>query len=326
MIQLFRKFSPSNLFFLIVIGLVLAFSAFFHLPAEMHTELFDRSVGVFLGSLNDLKLAPQTNILITLFLTVIQAILLNRIVTHYNLLGQPTFIPALMYMTTASLLLPFLALSPALICNFFLIWMIYKLMGMYHKTEVKSTLFDVGMMVAAGSLFYFPFILFFPILWIALVIYRPFDFREWFAGIFGLLAVYFLLGLLYLWFDQLPDFYAIFNPLRHPFPRSFYIELHDYWVFLPLAFILVLFLNSVRENIFRSVVFARKGFHLLLYFLLISIVAYYVDSDTPDYHFLLCAPPLSIYLAYYFVYAKTRWFYETVYLIFLLTILYFQIF
>ncbi|QNL51220.1 beta-carotene 15,15'-monooxygenase [Olivibacter sp. SDN3] len=326
MINLFRKFTPANLAFLIAIAVILCIGAFIHLPRAFHPLLFEPSISSLLDNFDDFTLTPKSNVIITLVITIGQALFLNRIVDNHNLLGKPTFLPALMYVTTASLLLPFLALTPTLICNFFLIWMIDKLLKTYHRKEVKSTLFDLGMLVAVGTLFYFPFIVMFPLLWIALIIFRPFDWREWVAGLLGFVVIYFLLGIIYLWNDQLAAYYAIWKPLTHAFPTSFNIDLYDYWVLLPLALVLILFLNTLRENFYKSIVHVRKSFQLLFFMFLFGAASFYLKADTPDFHFLLCAPPISIYMAYYFNFAKLRWFYEGVYTILLLTILYFQLF
>lgn len=326
MINLFRKFTPANLAFLIAMAIVLCIGAFIHLPDAFHPLLFEPAIASLLDNFDDFTLTPKSNVIITLVITIGQALFLNRIVDNHNLLGKPTFLPALMYVTTASLLLPFLALTPTLICNFFLIWMIDKLLKTYHRKEVKSTLFDLGMLVAVGTLFYFPFIVMFPLLWIALIIFRPFDWREWMAGLLGFVVIYFILGIIYLWNDQLSAFYAIWKPLTRSFPTSFDIDLYDYWVLLPLALVLVLFLNTLRENFYKSIVHVRKSFQLLFFMFLFGAASFYLKADTPDFHFLLCAPPISIYMAYYFNFAKLRWFYEGVYALLLLMILYFQLF
>src|SRR5690606_33269265 len=131
------------------------------------------------------------------------------ITNRYNLLGRPTFLPALMYIALASMLTPFLVLTPTLICNFLLIWMIDKFLSIYRRTDIISLVFDLGLIIAVGTLFYFPFISFLVLIWIGLLIFRPFNWREWAAGPFGFIVIYFLLFILYIWTDQLSSFYNI---------------------------------------------------------------------------------------------------------------------
>lgn len=328
MIDFFRKFTPANLFFLIGIGFLLCLAALYNLPESFHPILFEPAVTDFLQFLDDVHLTPTTNVLFTLVITVAQAFLLNGVVNKYNLLGSSTFLPALMYVTTASLLLPFLALTPTLLCNFLLIWMLDKSLNIYHTGNALAEVFDMGMIVAIGSLIYFPFLGMFPIVWVSLILFRPFNWREWISGVIGFLTVYFLLGVIYFWNDRMDDFYGIWSPLQQPFPLqlNFDIESYDYFVLVPLALILLLFLNSLRKNFYKSIVHVRKAFQLLFLMLLCSLLSASLTDVFPDYHFMLSLMPLSIYMAYYFNHARIKWMYEGLYLVLLISILYFQFF
>src|SRR5690606_14303371 len=123
-----------------------------------------------------------------------------------------------MYMTLVSLFIPFLVLSPPLICNFIAIWMLGKLFNIYKQADVKGLMFDLGMIVAFGSLIYFPFMVMMVLLWISLIIFRPFNWREWITPLLGFTAVYFLLGVVYYWTNRLPEFFKIFEPWGYSFP------------------------------------------------------------------------------------------------------------
>src|SRR3546814_11798794 len=103
-------------------------------------------------------ITPTISVLITVALTIIQGLLLNFVVNKYNLLGKPNYLTALLYITLASMLTPFLTLSSTLICNFFLIWMIDKFLFIYRRAEIKSVMYDLGLIIALGTLFYFQFL------------------------------------------------------------------------------------------------------------------------------------------------------------------------
>ncbi|WP_257666123.1 DUF6427 family protein [Parapedobacter tibetensis] len=326
MINQFRKYTPLNILLLSIIGLLLCLGVFIHLPENLMPVFFEPAISNFTGTLYPENISPEANVVITLILTIIQGLLINRVVNDFNLVGRPGFLAALMYMVLASLILPFLVLSPILICNFLSIWMLSKLLSIYRRAEIKPLMFDLGMIVALGSLVYFPFIVMLLLLWFSLVVFRPFNWREWIAAFIGFLTVYFLLGVVYLWFDRLGEFYEIWLPLTHPFPTSIHMEIYDYLVLLPVVLILVLFAFTLRQNFFKSVVHIRKSFQLLFCMLMLSIVSFYLNPDYAINHFLLAVPPISIYMAYYFNYATKRWFYESVFALLLLTILYFQFF
>ena len=326
MIDQFRKYTPLNILLLAIIGIVLCLGAFTHLPDGLTPVFFEPAISNFTGKLYEGAISPEINVMITLVVTIVQALFINQVVNMANLIGRPSFLTALMYLALASLILPFLVLSPILICNFLSVWMLSKLLSLHRQTEIKSLMFDLGMIVALGSLVYFPFIVMMLLLWGGLIIFRPFSWREWLAAFIGFIAIYFLLGVIYFWFDRLPDFYRIWLPLTHPFPTSINIETYDYFVLIPVAFILVLFLITLRQNFFKSVVHIRKSFQLLSGMLLLAVLSFYLNPELAINHFLLCVPPIAIYMAYYFNFATKRWFYESVFALLLLVSIYFQFF
>lgn len=326
MINQFRKYTPLNILFLSAVGLILCLGVFLHLPADLMPVFFEPAISNFTGKLYPENISPKANVLIALGLTIVQALLINTTVNRFNLVGRVSFLPALMYMALASLMLPFLVLSPILICNFLTIWMLDKLLSIYRRTEIKPLMFDLGMIVALGSLVYFPFVVMLLLLWFSLMIFRPFNWREWVAAPIGFATVYFLLGVGYLWFDRMDAFYEIWLPLTYPFPTSINIDIYDYLVLLPLVAIMVLFIITLRKNLFKSVVHIRKSFQLLFCMFALAALSFYLNADWSINHFLLAVPPIAIYMTYYFSYASKRWFYESIFALLLLTIIYFQFF
>jgi len=327
MIKQFRSLNPLNILLLALIAVILRIGVLFQLPDRLNFDIIEPFARFLIAIPLENAFSPFYNVAIALVITLIQAFIFNRIINGYNLLGKPTFLPALLYVTAASLFTPFVLLSPTLICNFIILWMIEKFLSIYRRNDALSVMFDLGMMVALGTLIYFPFIAMMPLLWLSLVIFRPFDWREWLAGIIGFITVFFFLGVYYYWHDSLGLFYKIWLPLAKPFPVNFRINWYDYLVLIPVVIILALGIFQLRSNFFRSFVQTRKSFQLLFFMLVLGLISFYLKSDFRVYHFLLCAPPAAVMMAYYFVQAgKKRWIYEGLYLLLLLTIVYFQIF
>jgi len=320
-----RKFTPINIALVSIIGTFLCLGIFLHLPKDLTLILFEPAINNLTGLQIGRNLTPSMNVVIALVLTIFQAFFLNKLINHYNFLGKPNFLTALMYMTLVSLFLPFLVLSPTLICNFITIWMLTKLFNIYKQVDVKGLMFDLGMIVGIGSLIYFPFIVMFFLLWVSLIIFRPFIWREWITPLLGLTIVYALLAVIYYWVDRFDDFITIFSPFTNEFSATLQVDIYDYLVTIPIIIALIFFLFILKDQYFKSIVHIRKSFQLLFFMLLLIGISFYLNDHITINHFLLCAPPLSIYLAYYFNYAKTKWVYETLYLLIMGTILYFQI-
>lgn len=326
MINLFRTLNPFNLFLLILVALILRIGIFIELPSSLSFEFIEPFAKLLLPIPLENSLTSEENILVAMVITVIQAVLFNRVINKHNLLGKPSFLPALMYVTSACLLVPFLVLNPALISNFLLIWMMDRFLGIYKQGHAMSVMYDCGIIVAIGTIIYFPFIAMLLTLWGCLLIFRAFNWREWSAGLLGFATVFFFIAVFYYWNNSLTKFYNIWLPLTSPFPTKFNINVYDYLVLIPIIPIIILAVFHLREKFFRSYVQIRKSFQLLFLMFIVAVVSFYLKSDHPIYHFLLCIPSGAVFMGYYFLNASKRWFYEGLYIILIGSIIYFQIF
>ena len=323
MINLFRNFSPLNVLWLVMLLFFLRLGYVFHVPDKIGFTFFEPFARLLIPFSLDDAFSPVTNICLAGIMVLIQALLLNYLVNKYNLLSKSTFLPALMYVVCTALFTPFLILSPPLICNFLVIWMLFKLFSLYKSDDAKATCYDLGMIVAAGSLIYFPFVFFLLVVWAALVLFRPFNWREWIAVIIGFITIFFFIAVFYYLNDKIGAFYQIWSPLTSKFPFRIKINYYNYLVLVPVIILLVLCLFSLNKNFLKSYVQVRKSFQLLFFIFSVAAISFYVKADFNLNHFLLCTLPGAVLLSYYFVYAKRRWFYEIMFLLLLSSEMYF---
>lgn len=323
-INQFRKFTPINIFYLLIIGFVLCLGFLINLPESLPEIKLEPIINQ-LAPFNIRGLMTLSgNVVLTAILTFLQALIFNRIILNYSLLGKVNYLTALIFITLASSIPVFLFLSPALICNFITIWMLNKLFSISKLPDAKSLMFDLGLIIALGSLIYFPFVMMLPLLWISLLIFRTFYWREWIAPLLGYVVIYFLIGNLYFWMDRLPEFLQFMIPFKKNIIYDFHFQLEDYFVLFPIGLSLILFLVVLKNHFFKSVVQLRKSFQLVFYMLLLIICSFFLFENTQIDHFLLCVPGLSIYLAYYYSHAKNKWIYEGLYIASFISILYLQ--
>jgi hypothetical protein len=324
MIKLFRDLNSYNFIILIILLYVLRIGLFINTPIDINTGFSFFGQRILIKDVNTPLVSPLTNITLAGLVVFIQALLFNRIVNIYNVLGKSTLLPALIYVVASSVFTPFLFLSPPLVCNFFILFIVYRILSSQKNQNLISTMFDLGMLTAIGTIFYFPFIVMILILFIALIIFRPFNWREWVAVLIGYIVIVFLLGVYYLWNDSLGSFYAIWRPLVSNVPVFIRINVQDYIVLLPITVTLILGFIQLRENFFRSYIQVRKTFQLLFFVVLITIMSFYLNPAYRINHFHLCVIPVSILMAYYFLHATKRWFYESLFLLITGFIIYFQ--
>jgi hypothetical protein len=324
MINLFRAYNPLNILWLAILLILLRIGYVYHAPDKIVFASVEPFARLLFPVAYEYALSSGINLFLAGVLVFIQSILINHLCNHYNLLGRPTFLPALMYIVASALFTPFLVLSSPLICNFLVIAMLYKLLSLYKGNNAQSTSYDLGMIVAAGSLIYLPFIYFFLIIWIALIIFKPFNWREWVAGIMGYATIFFFLAVIYYLNDRLDQFYRIWLPLTTKFPNRISLNYYNYLVLIPVILILLLCFIKIRQNFFRSYVQIRKSFQLLFVVFIVGGVSFYVKAEFQLNHFLLCTIPVAVFFAYYFLYAGARWFYESLFFLLLAGIVYFQ--
>ena len=325
MINRFRNLNPLNLILIIAIAIFLRLGVIMELPAKLSFDFVEPFAKLLIPIPLEHAFSPIANLFIALIITLIQAFIFNRIINKYNLIGKPTFLPALLYITTSCLLAPFVVLNPTLICNFLTLWMIEKLLSIYKREDVRSVMYDLGMIIAVGTIIYFPFIAMLPLLWASLFIFRPFSWREWAIGALGFCSIFFFLWVFYYWNDSTEIFYKIWLPLAAKFPTKIEINFYDYLVLIPVIVILIIGFIQLRSNFFRSFVQVRKSFQSLFVMFLLGILSFYLKADLQIYHFLLCVPPASVLMAYYFLNATKPWFYESLYLVLVSFIIYFQV-
>ncbi|HWZ35404.1 MAG TPA: DUF6427 family protein [Mucilaginibacter sp.] len=326
MINLFRTYNPLNILWLGILLFLLRLGFVYNAPAKIDFTYLEPFARMLAPTAYHCDFPSVVNVFLAGLLVFVQALLVNRLANQFALLGKPSFLPALMYVTLSGLFTPFLVLSPPLVCNFLLIWMLFRLFDLYKGDDAKSITYDLGMIVAVGSLIYFPFIYLFLAIWAALLLFRAFYWREWVIGIMGYATVFFFLAVIYYMRNKLPEFLDIWTPLASKFPTHVSITNYNYLVLIPVAVILILGAIRIQQVFFRSYVQIRKSYQLLFVVFLIAALSFYVKAQFSLPHFLLCVIPLSIFFAYYFLYASVRWFYESLFLILLAGIVYFQLY
>lgn len=323
MINQFRSLNPVNLLLLFAYTFFMRMAIFAHLPPSLQFEFLEPYTKFFIQIPLEDILSPLENVVVAGLLIYVQAVLFNRVVNNHGLLSKPSFLPGLLYVTSSSLFMPFLILSPTLICNFLLIWIMNMLLKIGKSSNAIMIMFDIGMVIAVGTLIYFPFIVMLLMLWLSLLLYRSFEWREWLSGLVGFMTIFFFIGVYYYWNDSVSVFYKIWLPLGNKFPSVFKINYNDYLVLVPVLTMMVLASLQLRENFFRSFISTRKAFQMLFFMFILAILGFYTKPDFRVYHFLLCVPPGAVMLAYYFSNARKRWFYESLFMVFVFAIQYF---
>ena len=322
MIKQFRSLHPLNILFLIVLVLLVRLPVWNEFSGSASADFSELYRHLLWQGKPVLNWEPSTQFLLSFCALLLQAFLFNYVVNSHNLIGKASFMPALLFAVLGSLIPSFAAIGPVLISNFLIIWLMNEFLSMYRQSEVRSFVYNAGFVIGIGTIIYTPFVAMLPLLWIGLMIFRPFNWREWVIGLLGFLTVAFFLGFYYFWNNSLGRFAEIWTitPTGHP------IKQINYWLLLPLALISILGFILLRQNFFRSVVHIRKSYQLLGVFFLLVVFSASPILGVHVNHYFLAVTPLAVLFTYYFMYAHTRWIYETLFLLLCGSIIFFQLF
>lgn len=325
-VRLFKSQDPFNIILLLVLVYLLRLPYLFNnepIPVFIYNEPF--SVFMF-SKLNFIWSHKTWNVIITGLIYFAQALWLNKIVSDFSLLFKNSYLPALLFVIITSVFSTFFALDAAIFIIFFQLLLLTKLFNLYKHPNAVMIALDAGIITAIASLFYFPSVVWLLATWTSLIIFRSFNWREWVAGLSGMLIPYMFVALYYFWNDDLTSFYLIWKPLKGAFWQiNVFPQTIDYLPLLPMLLMLVTALNKLRENFYKNVVHVRKCQQVLIVFILITALSYYIKPSFRVNHFILLAAPLSVFLSYYFLVAKRNWLSEGLMLLTILSILFFQL-
>ena len=253
-----------------------------------------------------------------------QAIYFNIVINNNEVLYKDTNLPALFYPLVISFMPQLLWLHPILFVNLIMIFTLNRIFSTYKHANPLSRFFDVGFLVAFASMFYFPAILLIFLVFASLSIMRPFVWREWVASVIGLLLPYFFMSVYYFWIDKLEHFWiqVIPSQMTNVFSLNSFYSYVSTGVVAATAIVLILAIIALRSNFSKNAIRTRDYQKIVISFLFISIIVYIITEDTFNYSIAITAIPVSVLMAYYFLTIRRKWIYETLFVAWVIAIIF----
>lgn len=320
-IRFFKSNQPISIFVVPLFAILLWVSGFVN-PQDIQISNITPLYSLLFKGLSNLKFV---NTCLALSLLIAEAFIINYIINEHEILGKQSYMPALLYVLLMSAFPSMLTLHPGLLANLFLLLALHQLFNTYRKEVAFSQVFNAGFFVALASLFYFPAILLFLLVWVALIVFRPFIWREWIIAILGLLVPYMYLGVYYFWIDA-PGFVwpsRIFNvdtiavSWMHK-SISFYI------LTILLAFIGIFSIGKQFTGLTVNKLKAKNSLILLAWFFVFSLLMLFIIPVFSMKYFSFLALPLSVFCSNYFLVTKKSWWAEVLFISLLIAIIWNQ--
>ncbi len=304
MVGIFRQKNPGNTLVLLAYGLVLKLGAILKSPGPLKFEEDHYLYDLLLRSLTPLHIPDFVYGVFAFLLIFLQATILNKICIDQKMMARPNYLPGMAYMLLSSLFVEWNYFSAALLVNTLLIFIFYRMVGLYNSTKAMSKIFNIGLFMGFVTLLYQPALVFVCMLPFSLFIMRPFRIREWMVGLLGITAPYYFLALEPLftdhwsWSHLLPSMEFDFPAM----PSSIFITASIILMVIP--FIIGGFF--VQANLSKMLIQIRKAWSLLLLFLIFSIVIILVNGGVNYMNWSLGLMPLDAFHGTSYYYPEKR--------------------
>lgn len=303
MLNTFRQNTPFNVFWLLLLALVLKFHLFVYpiavTPAGGDGFLYRWLLG-FLEPVG--KHWPILYSIIAFLLLLTQALTINKLVNDQKLFYRSHYLTAMSFLLITSLFPGWSRLSSVAIINTVLVWVWARLSKLYNDPSAKTSIFNIGFAISMASFFYFPVLVFGLLMLIGIFIMRPPRISEIIIGIMGLLTPYYLLGsYLFLTADfSVAGLFPSFNFVLPAIKRNFF----QYVSPLILLMFVLFGLYFVQQNAARTVIQVRKSWGILVLYLLVALILPFINLSAASDYWVLAAIPIAAMAAAMFYYQE----------------------
>jgi hypothetical protein len=230
----------------------------------------------------------------------IGAVLISVYTIREEVVEKLNYVPSFLYVFFGAITLNNSLLHPSLIANIFILLSLISITETYREEQVLSKIFNGALYTSLATFFYVNYSFFILFYFIALLILRPFNWREWVITLLGLIApvfTYFCIG--YLVNIPFTDFFTQILSLFANFQKPLLSE-----YFYPLFFcLLILLLLGAGKHFTRGLggkIKTQKNLGLMYWLLLLSMVNFFSKNNNSYFPLIASVIPISVLLSDYF--------------------------
>lgn len=305
-----KKFRETGPDVIILIGIILLLTwtgAFLHphLPSDLGFDIKPMPLFGLLMSIT--SFSPLFSVFIACLLVLLIAVLLVNFNTSAFFISERNFLPALIYILLGCYFPQYQILNPVLPAAVFLILGVRKIIESYKVQGTAFSLFDAGMLISVGSLFYASLIWFGLLLIIGIAILRTGSLEEVIISVLGLAApVFIFYGFSYVAGKDMDSMQSEVTYNLFSKNGNNNIQLLNRVVLIISGIIVLISVGQLLSAINSKKIKSRKTFILLLWtFLIIAGVILLFDPVSAEIHWLAVIPP-SYFLSHFFVFSRRR--------------------
>lgn len=300
--SIFSKSKPINYLFALVIATVAFVIAMLRYSQYSHDAIDVMPLMKHIG----------------LFLVSYASLLLLSFMVIKNNLSKKNNYDVLFYSVFLLILPQSMLHTKVVLSNFFILLALRRLLSVRSQIDLKKKLFDSALWIAVAALFHPWALLFFPLIFVALVLHSDNRLRHWIIPFTGLAAVY----ILYLTYVSLQSgFWEKFLPFT--LDADFDFTHYNTFQFIVSITILLSFgmwaLLFYLVNITKKKRGVKPSFKTVAFAMLLALAIALVSPNKDGGEWLFLFAPLSIVMANYIESIKDHWFKEVFVGVLLLT-------
>ncbi len=230
----------------------------------------------------------------------IGAVLISVYTIRQEVVEKSNYIPSFLYVFFGAITLNHSLLHPSMVANVFILLSLISVTDTYREEHVLSKIFNGALYTSIATFFYVNYAFFVLFYFIALLILRAFNWREWFVTILGLLApvfVYFCIGyLINIPFTDFPGYILnLFTNFQKPLLSEYF-----YPLFIGLLILLLLGAGKHFTKGLGGKIKTQKNLGLMYWLLLLSIVNFFSKNNNSYFPLIASVIPISVLLSDYF--------------------------
>ncbi|HTD94873.1 MAG TPA: hypothetical protein VK644_13705 [Chitinophagaceae bacterium] len=305
MTGIFKQKNPANLLLLLIVGILLKLPMFM----TPHNPVLRPADGMLFGALLRFlspaaKSMPLFFPVITFALLFAQAAVLNRFINTQRMMTKLTYLPGMAYLLITSLLPEWNYFSAPLLINSILLFILSNLFGIYNKQNAKANIFNIGLALGIAGFLFISSLTFVVWILLAMAVMRPFRLNEWLICLLGITtpfyfyAIYTVIDGKWSWQEFIPSITLGVPSLKQ-----------SAWLAGSVFLMMVPFLIGgyyVQENLRRMLINVRKGWSLLLLYLLTALLLPFVNTSDTFENWIMAIVPMAAFHACTYLYSTWR--------------------
>ncbi len=303
MTGIFKQKNPSNLLLLLLFGILIKLPLFLdpRQPVDRYGDaLLFQAILDFLTPAG--KNFPALWSLLAFLLLLVQAIILTRFINNQRMMNRPNYLPGMAYLLITSLLPEWNYFSAPLLINSILLYVLTRLFRIYNQQDAKGSIYNIGLALGIAGFLFVSSLTF--VLWVllALAVMRPFRLNEWLLCLLGITTPFYFYGI-YLFIAGEWSWAAITPHIRISLPAV----QQSAWLAGSIFLLMLPFLMGgyyVYDNLRRMLIHVRKGWSLLLLYLLASLLLPFVNSSENLENWVMAMVPLAAFHGCAYFYPK----------------------